>query len=370
VVGVVTSPTGAVIRDILHRMADRFPRDVLVWPVRVQGDGAAEEVAAAIRGFNDLTHDGEVIRPDVLIVARGGGSLEDLWAFNEEIVVRAAAESDIPLISAVGHETDTTLIDFASDRRAPTPTAAAEMAVPVRGELLAQVLDDAQRLTSATVRMIGDRRTQLQGLARGIGRPESILAEKSQRLDSWAERLGNTAQARLDRARDRLSRLTPPHPATQLRTAKAGFDTLASRLEPAIERQLKDQSRQLASVPDITRPVTELLSRKQQRTEAAGRLIESFSYKNVLKRGFAVVRDHSGTPLTTAGSVTEGDALQLEFHDGRASAVGASTGAAAESQATHDDGDSPSPAPPRRAKTQPARTRSAGKKPSSQGSLF
>src|SRR5215213_3401802 len=132
VIGVVTSPTGAVIRDILHRLADRFPRHVIVWPVKVQGDGSAEQVAAAIRGFNALPADGRIRRPDLLIVARGGGSLEDLWSFNEEIVVRAAAESMIPLISAVGHETDVTLIDFASDKRAPTPTAAAEMAVPVR----------------------------------------------------------------------------------------------------------------------------------------------------------------------------------------------------------------------------------------------
>src|SRR5471030_2211300 len=146
VIGVVTSPSGAVIRDILHRLADRFPRRVLVWPVAVQGEKAAAEVAAAFAGFNRLPEKGPVPRPDVLIVARGGGSLEDLWAFNEEIVVRAAAASVIPLISAVGHETDTTLIDFAADVRAPTPTAAAELAVPVRTELLAQTLDFERRL--------------------------------------------------------------------------------------------------------------------------------------------------------------------------------------------------------------------------------
>src|SRR5690606_2893871 len=158
VIGVVTSPTGAVIRDILHRLADRFPRRVLVWPVLVQGEGAAAQVAAAIRGFNALPAGGRVPRPDLLIVARGGGSLEDLWAFNEEIVVRAAAESAIPLISAVGHETDTTLIDYAADRRAPTPTAAAEIAVPVRRELLVQAGELERRLLGAADRMVGERR--------------------------------------------------------------------------------------------------------------------------------------------------------------------------------------------------------------------
>ncbi len=152
VIGVVTSPTGAVIRDILHRLAERFPRHVVVWPVRVQGDGAAEEIAAAIRGFNALAGDGPVPRPDLLIVARGGGSIEDLWSFNEEIVVRAAADSVIPLISAVGHETDVTLIDFVSDRRAPTPTAAAEIAVPVRSDMIGRIDGLVRRALSCWAR--------------------------------------------------------------------------------------------------------------------------------------------------------------------------------------------------------------------------
>src|SRR5438876_997623 len=165
VIGIVTSPSGAVIRDILHRLADRFPRHVLVWPVAVQGERAAGEVAAAIAGFNKLAKEGPVPRPDVLIVARGGGSLEDLWAFNEEIVVRAAAASTIPLISAVGHETDTTLIDFASDRRAPTPSAAAEIAVPVRVELVAEVLEFGQRTIAGLNRALREAGTELAGLA-------------------------------------------------------------------------------------------------------------------------------------------------------------------------------------------------------------
>ena len=183
VIGVVTSPSGAVIRDILHRLRDRFPRRVLLWPVTVQGPNCAAEVAAAIRGFNAIAPGGPVPRPDVLIVARGGGSIEDLWGFNEEIVVRAAAESRIPLISAVGHETDTTLIDHAADRRAPTPTAAAEMAVPVRLELLAGLARLEERRRGALARGIGQRGQRLRDLARGLPRPEAILAERAQRVD-------------------------------------------------------------------------------------------------------------------------------------------------------------------------------------------
>src|ERR1700691_5242393 len=182
VIGVVTSPTGAVIRDILHRLAERFPRRVLVWPVRVQGEGAAEEIAAAIRGFNALPPTGDMPRPDLIIVARGGGSIEDLWAFNEEIVVRAAAESAIPLISAVGHETDTTLIDFAADRRAPTPSAAAEMAVPVRADLISRTLDFARRAVAAWLRNQEARRGELRSAARALPDAEEVLALPRQRL--------------------------------------------------------------------------------------------------------------------------------------------------------------------------------------------
>ncbi|MEC8674516.1 MAG: exodeoxyribonuclease VII large subunit, partial [Pseudomonadota bacterium] len=178
VIGVVTSPTGAVIRDILHRLSDRFPVHVLVAPVLVQGDGAKHQIAAAIAGFNALAPGRAVPRPDLLIVARGGGSLEDLWAFNEEEVVRAAAASTIPLISAVGHETDTTLIDFASDRRAPTPTAAAEMAVPVRAELIAQVMDDAARLFNAMRRRLGEDDTRLRSAGRALLDPGRVIEQK------------------------------------------------------------------------------------------------------------------------------------------------------------------------------------------------
>ena len=183
-IGVVTSPSGAVIRDILHRLSDRFPRHVLVWPVRVQGETCAAEVARAIAGFNALAPDGDIPRPDVLIVARGGGSLEDLWGFNEEIVARTAAQSDIPLISAVGHETDTTLIDFTADRRAPTPTAAAEMAVPVRGDLQANLAELEGRLLRAQGRYLERERSHLSGLARGLPKLEDMLALPTQKLDT------------------------------------------------------------------------------------------------------------------------------------------------------------------------------------------
>src|SRR3954454_492879 len=183
VIGVITSPTGAVIRDILHRLADRFPRHVIVWPVKVQGDGSAEQVAAAIRGFNALPEGGRIRKPDLIIVARGGGSLEDLWSFNEEIVVRAAAESMIPLISAVGHETDVTLIDFASDKRAPTPTAAAEMAVPVRAELFVEVTSLARRGMLCWQRGQENRRSELRAAARALPGAAELLAIPRQRLD-------------------------------------------------------------------------------------------------------------------------------------------------------------------------------------------
>ena len=213
VIGVVTSPTGAVIRDILHRLADRFPRRVLVWPVRVQGENSAAEVANAIAGFNALPVRGPLPRPDLIIVARGGGSLEDLWSFNEEIVVRAAADSMIPLISAVGHETDITLIDFAADRRAPTPTAAAEMAVPVRAELLAQIAALAARQIGSWQRGMEVRRTELRAATRALPARDELLADPRQRLDTLAKRLPRALHANAQLHRTHLTRaaarLTP-----------------------------------------------------------------------------------------------------------------------------------------------------------------
>ena len=223
VIGVVTSPTGAVIRDILHRLADRCPCHVLVWPVRVQGETSAAEVAAAIRGFNALPEGGRIPRPDVLIVARGGGSLEDLWSFNEEIVVRAAADSMIPLISAVGHETDVTLIDFAADRRAPTPTAAAEMAVPVRSELLMRAATQARRLVACWLRGQEARRTELRAAARALPAADQLLAIPRQRLDNAAGRLPRALRANAHVHHQQFSKIggtivaaNPAHPADAL----------------------------------------------------------------------------------------------------------------------------------------------------------
>lgn len=301
VIGVVTSPTGAVIRDILHRLAERFPRHVLLWPVLVQGQGAAEQVAAAIRGFNALTPGGRVPRPDVLIVARGGGSLEDLWAFNEEVVVRAAAESAIPLISAVGHETDTTLIDFASDRRAPTPTAAAEMAVPVRAELLTEVENKALRLSNAVGRLTVERETRLADLARGLPRLERLVEEAQQRLDDWSERLANGLKVGVERQRRRLTETMArfPDPRRFVKNETDLFQRTTRSLRVAFASIVKDAEARFG------------------RWES---LLESLSYKSVLKRGYAVVRDGGGHAVTKAAAVASGMALVIEFAD---AAVGA-----------------------------------------------
>src|SRR6185503_3966935 len=238
VIGVVTSPTGAVIRDILHRLADRFPRHVIVWPVKVQGDGSAEQVAAAIRGFNALDPLGRIRRPDLLIVARGGGSLEDLWSFNEEIVVRAAAESMIPLISAVGHETDITLIDFASDRRAPTPTAAAEMAVPVRAELMSEIANIARRAFACWQRGMEARRTELRAAARALPSADNLLSSPRQRLAASADRLPRALRANAQIHHTALTRIAARlSPHTLLRglveRRRERFDSIAARLSSA-----------------------------------------------------------------------------------------------------------------------------------------
>ena len=302
VIGVVTSPTGAVIRDILHRLSDRFPRHVLLWPVAVQGDGAAQQVADAIDGFNALPKNGRVPRPDLLIVARGGGSLEDLWAFNEEVVVRAAAASAIPLISAIGHETDTTLIDYAADRRAPTPTGAAEMAVPVRADLLMRVREHEARLLSGLQRQVIERRTRLDGLARGLGDPRRRLEDFGQRLDDWGERL---PQALVNLTRHRASDL----------------DRIAARLGPALKSRIHTETAKLerdrlkleqaASRLAAIWPRT--LSDRQKHLDQLGKLLKSYSYEDVLERGFAVVKDAQGHAVTRADQARAGAHLSLLF---------------------------------------------------------
>ena len=299
VIGVITSPTGAVIRDILHRLADRFPRHVLLWPVAVQGEQAAAQVAAAIAGFNALPPSGPVPRPDLIIVARGGGSLEDLMAFNEEVVVRAAAASVIPLISAVGHETDTTLIDFASDLRAPTPTAAAELAVPVRAELLAQLLDLERRQLRGLARGVVERRNRLDGLARGLGDPRMLINERAQRLDERGERLTLAISSLAERGRTRLERLAASirHPREQLAEAHARLAAEARALPAALRAAAR-------------------LDERRVRLAGLGQLLESYSYKGVLARGFALVSDPARHPLTSAAEAASSSTLTLTFHDG------------------------------------------------------
>ena len=299
VIGVVTSPTGVVIRDILHRIADRFPRKVLVWPVKVQGDGAAEEIAAAIRGFNQFKRDGIVPRPDVLIVARGGGSLEDLWAFNEEVVVRAAAASDIPLISAVGHETDWTLIDHAADRRAPTPTAAAEMAVPVRLDLLADVQQAHGRLTHAMTRMLQENRIHLEGLVRGIPRLDVIVEQKVQDLD--------VLSGRLQRG-----------PETLLQSKKQEMAVLSARLNlDSFRRDIVRHQQDLAATTrSLLREGKRVLQDKATELKGLSARIESVAPKRVLERGYAMVKSSDGKVVSRASDASPGAALKVSFGDG------------------------------------------------------
>jgi exodeoxyribonuclease VII large subunit len=311
VIGVVTSPTGAVIRDILHRLEDRFPRRVLVWPVRVQGDTSAAEVAAAIHGFNAMPESGALPRPDLIIVARGGGSLEDLWSFNEEIVVRAAAASMIPLISAVGHETDVTLIDFAADRRAPTPTAAAEMAVPVRAELMTSLADLGSRKLACWRRNVDRYRKELRLLARALPALDDLLAVPRQRLDACAGRLPRALRANAQIHHTQLTRA-------------------ASRLSPRLlAHRIERCQEQTAAFGDRARRAFRILrDRRLARLRSAGQLLAAYSYRGVLARGFALVRDGDGRPLRTAAAVGSGMRLDIEFSDGRVGATADGEGTA------------------------------------------
>ncbi len=304
VIGVVTSPQGAVIRDILHRLQDRFGTHVLLWPVAVQGQACAPEVARAIAGFNALDKGGPIPRPDLLIVARGGGSIEDLWGFNEDIVVRAAASSQIPLISAVGHETDTTLIDHAADRRAPTPTAAAEMAVPVHADLSAHLATLEARLLRAGAQGVTNRRQRLTDLARALPRPEALIAPAAQRFDQWAERVPGSLRALLSaKGQELRGTATGLRPATITMRLDKARDRLADRAERA----------QRASVARLTALQTQLT--------ALERLRQSLGYPATLQRGYAVVRDGAGDVLTSAAAATKAASLQIEFSDDRISAL-------------------------------------------------
>jgi exodeoxyribonuclease VII large subunit len=330
VIGVVTSPTGAVIRDILHRLTDRFPVHVLVWPVLVQGEAAQGQIARAIQGFNALpTRGGVMPRPDLLIVARGGGSLEDLWAFNEEEVVRAAAASDIPLISAVGHETDTTLIDFASDRRAPTPTAAAEMAVPVRSELVAQIADDTARLMHAMNRRLSDGGNQLTGLARGLGDPITRIEQEQQRVDFAVRAIESGISGRLERLGDKIGRRIPS-PMEILARTQGRLEAVSRGLTTrSIERAIEDGARDLTRLGGVGRRAAERrLTQLDDRLAGIERVLEANSFERVLDRGFALVRDAEGAPVKAAGALADGQGVVLQFRDGERDAVIGSGGTA------------------------------------------
>jgi exodeoxyribonuclease VII large subunit len=394
VIGVVTSPTGAVIRDILHRLEDRFPRRVLVWPVRVQGEGSAEQIAAAIRGFNALSRNGRIPRPDVLIVARGGGSLDDLWSFNEEMVVRAAAESLIPLISAVGHETDVTLIDFAADKRAPTPTAAAEMAVPVRSELVAEVDSLARRVAVCWLRSHEGRRNELRAAARALPDLSELLAIPRQRLDSASSTLpralranthahfrryaattarltvrvlrGQVAQARqhLTVSGERLRHCTRSLQRSR-RDRYAGLEARlkASRLANALAQRQKlarEHERMHRLSERAHRALLTIMQRLDARAAHSGQLLAALSYRSVLARGFALVRDERGHALRAAASVTPGAHMSIEFSDGRVAAT------ADGDRAIAPGPDSQPKSAAREAKPAPKRAA----KPVDQGSLF
>jgi exodeoxyribonuclease VII large subunit len=346
VIGVVTSPTGAVIRDILHRVADRFPSRVVVWPVRVQGETSGAEVAAAVAGFA-AGYGGP--RPDVIIVARGGGSVEDLWGYNDEAVVRAVAASPIPVVSAVGHETDWTLIDHAADHRAPTPTGAAERVVPVRSEWLATTSDRARRLELAIASVLHRKTTDLRHLSRALPVGAAILQAPRQRLDYAADRLGGALYRSTAEARHRFvavaSRLTPRTAQAPLKQAADRLSNLERRRERAVDAAVADarnaavrtgarlgphllQRRTKDARGDLIgldtrreRAIAALLGAAATRLSSAGKLLSAVSYQAVLERGFSLVRRSSDEPVRAAGDVARGEALQLEFADGRVSVV-------------------------------------------------
>lgn len=388
VVGIITSPSGAVIRDMLAGFTERFPTRVVLWPVRVQGETCAGEVAAAIRGFNALPENGPVPRPDVLIVARGGGSLEDLWGFNEEIVVRAAAESALPLISAVGHETDWTLIDLAADARAPTPTKAAEWAVPKYSELIDQTAKLDQRLSVAVRRILEAERTHLKAASRGLPRLEDLLALPRQRFDALERWLGsallaNTRQHamrrariagrlqpqllanRLTRAGDRLTALVGAGREALLRVAgvrRRRLDASGGRLQPAplVARLRATHERLCALDQRRNAGMATITGRRRQLLDAQAGLLRTLSYQGVLARGFALVRDADGVMVRRALDICDGARIDIEFADGR---IAAQAGAGASPPGTAPGGQTPRRSSA--ARGQDRETAEAGKKPQS-----
>lgn len=407
VVGIVTSPTGAVIRDMLHGFKERFPTCVLVWPVRVQGEGSAAEVAAAVRGFNAIPPGGKIPRPDVLIVARGGGSLEDLWGFNEEIVVRAVAASTIPVISAVGHETDWTLIDLVADARAPTPTKAAEWAVPKYSDLIEITGKLQLRLSVAMRRALEAQRRDLKSAERGLPRPEDLVSLPRQRFDSCANRLDTALRSRVQKAHTRFAQVAGRLPSARslMASPRHRFDATSQRLAPrlldmrlarsrdrieAAERRARDAlgrtassrrarlerasgrlqpaplrhrvercSERLDVLAARTRQALANATRHRSRLlEAQAKLLASLSYQSVLARGYALVRDANGAMVRAAATVAAGQRLEIEFKDGRIAAE-ALSGAPPKPRPGPENQESPQPS------TAPQKRGGSG-----QGSLF
>ena len=296
-IGVVTSPTGAVIRDILQRLGDRFPRHVLLWPANVQGEGAAEQIIKGIEGFNSIDLKGKIPKPDLLIIARGGGSLEDLWVFNEEAVVRAVADSDIPLISAIGHETDTTLIDFVSDKRASTPSAAAEMAVPLRANLMENLTNTSLRLQRMINRSYDEHRRDIEGLSRGLINPNRIVEESTQRFDDNCERLINAKDNVLKNYLKDILRLT------------------AGLVNPKQYVALKENEL-VNKILAWEQGIKSLVEQKSYEFDLTSLKLEGVSFQRVLDRGFTLVTDSCGEPILSAASTKPGMDIKIKFRDG------------------------------------------------------
>ena len=300
IIGVVTSPTGSVIRDILHRIEDRFPVRVVVWPVLVQGEQSAKQVAEAIKGFNNLVVDGELVRPDVIIVARGGGSIEDLWSFNEEIVVRAAFASVIPLISAIGHETDTTLLDFVADKRAPTPTAAAELAVPVRSQLVFTLGEFGHRLYNKLDTYLTHLDTKLLSFSRGLPNIKSLVTNFTQKLDDFSIRLAEASPRYFKYWFDMVK-------SYEQALSVAGFNKDIVGLQTSVI----DFQKRLNYSMQIN------LDTKSKELDAISTLFESYSYKNTLKRGFAIITDDRNNIVRSVSNLTSDQKFTVEVSDGK-----------------------------------------------------
>ena len=358
-VGIVTSPTGAVIRDMMHGFRERFPTHVILWPVRVQGETSAQEVTEAIRGFNNLTEKDNVQKPDLLIVARGGGSLEDLWGFNEENVARAVAESKIPVISAVGHETDWTIIDWVADARAPTPTKAAEWSVPKYSELVDKLSESGIRLSRTTRRYLEEMRSQLNGLSRGLPNLQDLLGLPRQRLDSYSSRLAPALKANAHTKRTHYlsvqGRFTPS--LEKLLGQKAiAYQKVTSRLTPSgLKYKISNLSQNLEGVTlRAQRTMQHSLQQRQASLETHSKLLGSLGYQSVLRRGFAIARDETGKMVRSAPALKVSEKLDLEFADGHI-----------QTQIIANEGGNKTKAPAK--KTSNKKTKSAG---TDQGSLF